>query len=220
MTGGMSTSKEEIASWRVKRERDSARLVPKFRRHPHGLIAHWPPGAATRRGNCHKPCKKLWQRSRWEKQEGKEPRRMLSGDLIYFVHCLPRRTRLKVPQRRRDHAFFAELKRRLSALSGVESVSVTPETASVVVHHTPDFRWSTVRLEAMGLHPVAQHSERAEAGLQRGIELGGPSLASAILWIFKAVWSGRVIAHVVELIASALIQHALDDLLRTKPARI
>ena len=72
----------------------------------------------------------------------------------------------------------------------------------------------------MGLHPVAQHSERAEAGLQRGIELGGPSLASAILWIFKAVWSGRVIAHVVELIASALIQHALDDLLRTKPARI
>src|SRR5690606_36948049 len=165
------------ASRRVTRDGDSARLVPKSRRPPPGLIAPWPPGAATRRGNCHKPCKKLWQRSRWQKQKGKEPRRMLSGDLIYFVHCLPRRTRLKVPQRRRDHAFFGELRRRLSALSGVESVSVTPETASVVVYHTPDSRWSTVRLEAMGLHPVAQHSERGEAGLRHGVELGGPSLA-------------------------------------------
>src|SRR5690606_10443216 len=34
-----------------------------------------------------------------------EARRMLYGDQLHFVHCLPRRTRLKVPQRRRDHAF-------------------------------------------------------------------------------------------------------------------
>src|SRR5690606_389188 len=147
--------------------------------------------------------------------------RMLSGDQLHFVHCLPRRTRLKVPQRRRDHAFFSELERRLAALSGVERVSVTPDAGSIVVHHAPEFRWSSVRLKALGLHPVAHPSASVATGLRHGTpQPGEPRLTSAILWIVKVLWSGRVLAHVLELVASALIQHAIDDLLRTEPARI
>lgn len=146
---------------------------------------------------------------------------MLSGDQLYFVHCLPRRTRLKVPHRRRNHAYFTELGRRLTALSGVESVIVTPETASVVVHHGPDFQWSTVRLGAMGLHPVAPLAASIQTGPRYGVPgSGDPSLTSAILWLVKVIWSGGVLAHVLDLVASALIQHALDELLRAEPARI
>lgn len=146
---------------------------------------------------------------------------MLYGDQLHFVHCLPRRTRLKVPQRRRDHAFFTELERRLAALSGVERVSITPEAGSVVVHHAPDFCWRSVRLGAMGLRPVAPPSASTRTGLRPGAPPAGePSLASAILWVIKVLWSGQVLAHALELVASALIQHALDDLLRQEPGRI
>lgn len=145
---------------------------------------------------------------------------MRSGDQLYFVHSLPRRTRLKVPRRRRDCAYFTDLGRRLAALSGVESVTITPETASVVVHHGPEFQWSTVRLGAMGLHPVVPRPASNGAGLTyRAPGSGEPSLASAILWLVKVIWSGGVVAHVLDLVASALIQHALDEILRSEPAR-
>src|SRR5690606_18579227 len=149
------------------------------------------------------------------KQRARKADRMLSGDQLHFVHCLPRRTRLKVPRRRRDRAYFTELGRRLAALSGVERVTVTPETASIVVHHAPYFRWSTVRLEAMGLHAVAPPAASTRAGLRDG----DSSLVNAILWLVKVLWSGQVLAHVLELLASALVRHALNDLLRAERAR-
>ena len=149
---------------------------------------------------------------------------MSSGDRLYFVHYVPRRTRLKVPQRRGDDAFFADLERRLSALSGVQRLTVAPDNASVVVHHTPDFRWSTVRFEAMGLRPVAHafHDAR-RTGASARYSGSGPAevnLASAILWVVKAICSGQVLARALELVAATLIQYAIDDLLKADTAQI
>lgn len=145
---------------------------------------------------------------------------MSSGEPFYFAHRLPRRTRLKVPKRRRDTAFFAGMERRLGALSGVVAVSVTPEAASIVVHHTPDFDWSSVRFEAMGLSPADRRSKctctcpRCSADTSNELDL-----AMAMVWVLKSACTGQILVQLAELMATTAIQSALDDLLETNAAR-
>lgn len=140
-------------------------------------------------------------------------RQTSSGNQVLFVHNLPRRTRLKVPQRRGDAVFFADLRRRLAACSGVDSVSASPDAASIVVHHSPEFQWSTVRLEALGLKlgdPNAKCTctclccqDRAASELKFG---------SACEWIVGLFLAGQPLAHIVNWAASGIIRAALDDL--------
>ena len=138
---------------------------------------------------------------------------MTFGDQVYFVHSLPRRTRLKVPLRRRDNAFFANLSRRLAACSGVESVTASPDTASIVVHHSPEFQWSTVRLEALGLKlgdPNAKCTCTCLHCQERGS--GAVKFGTACEWVVALLLSGQPMAHIVDWAASGLIRTALDDL--------
>lgn len=141
---------------------------------------------------------------------------MTPADLVHFVHGTPRRTRLKVPQRRRDRQFFASLKRRLEALSGVEDVKVSPETASVIVHHSPDFSWSSVRFGAMGLQPVYSGQP----------SVFGPSTQNTsadfiigLVDFARALTSGRLPAHAVHLVITSVLEAVLETLLKGRAAR-
>lgn len=50
-------------------------------------------------------------------------------------HTLPGRTRFRVPARRRDDGYFAELAAALAGLNGVDQVLTTPLSGSVLVYH-------------------------------------------------------------------------------------
>ena len=51
------------------------------------------------------------------------------------IHAGASRTRLRVPSRREDLAYFASVASVLSAIRGVQSVKVTPLTGSVLISH-------------------------------------------------------------------------------------
>lgn len=144
---------------------------------------------------------------------------MTAGDQFYFVHRLPRRTRLKVPRRRGDRVFFADLRRRLEACSGVVSVSAAPEAASIVVNHVPDFDWSTVRLDAMRLREADPDAcctcvcHRCEPAGNR-IEFG-----NLCEWTLRLMLSGQPVAHLAGSLASGIIRSALNDLVAAGAAR-
>lgn len=57
--------------------------------------------------------------------------------LAYQVHRTRERIRLRLPDRRHDTAFFAELCERLSALPGVVEVSGNPLSAGLLVRFHP-----------------------------------------------------------------------------------
>jgi hypothetical protein len=48
-------------------------------------------------------------------------------------HCAAGRLRIKIPEKRRDEAFFATVRERLSAWDSIERIEVNPLTASVLV---------------------------------------------------------------------------------------
>jgi hypothetical protein len=51
----------------------------------------------------------------------------------HLVHQTRRRMRFKIPTKRHDQAFFAQLEQRLAELPKIEAALVTPETASVLL---------------------------------------------------------------------------------------
>jgi hypothetical protein len=55
---------------------------------------------------------------------------------VYVVHAIPGRIRLRVPERRGDKAFFADMTARLNALPSVVSAAANPVTGSVLIQFT------------------------------------------------------------------------------------
>lgn len=53
----------------------------------------------------------------------------------YIAHTLPGRTRLRIPGRRGDRAFFTELADRLKRSKGIDAVHVNPMTGSLLVRY-------------------------------------------------------------------------------------
>jgi Heavy metal associated domain 2 len=51
-----------------------------------------------------------------------------------IAHFTARRLRIKVPEKRRDRAFFDFVQRRLTAWDSVERVETNPLTASILIH--------------------------------------------------------------------------------------
>lgn len=54
----------------------------------------------------------------------------------YVSHRVPGRIRIRIPERRADAAYFADLARRLPELAGVAEIQCNPATASVLIGHT------------------------------------------------------------------------------------
>ena len=53
----------------------------------------------------------------------------------HVVHHLPGRVRFRVPGRRGDHGFFAQVAGDLEALRGVRQVDTNPATGSILIRH-------------------------------------------------------------------------------------
>jgi Heavy metal associated domain 2 len=81
-----------------------------------------------------------------------------------ITHRMNGRVRLRIPDRRRDSAYFARLKETLSRCDGVESVLVNPLTASALISGSAEADDIVVfaensglfRLEARGFVPFAE----------------------------------------------------------------
>ena len=54
----------------------------------------------------------------------------------HVTHAIANRTRLRIPSRRGDSVFFASLATTLSAMPGIQRVTVQPVTGSVLLEHT------------------------------------------------------------------------------------
>ncbi|MBV9686430.1 MAG: hypothetical protein JO096_04370 [Alphaproteobacteria bacterium] len=61
-------------------------------------------------------------------------------------HFTARRLRIKVPEKRRNTAFFAAVAERLAAWESIESVETNPLTASILIHYSDP---QTLFLEAV-----------------------------------------------------------------------
>src|SRR5271156_194697 len=61
-------------------------------------------------------------------------RRMPSLPAACISHFTPRRLRIKVPEKRRDRAFFDAVAERLATWESVEGVETNPLTASILIH--------------------------------------------------------------------------------------
>lgn len=92
---------------------------------------------------------------------------------------------------------------------------MSPETASVIVHHSPEFSWSSVRFAAMGLRPVHPG--------QLGV-YDPPARSNTVHFVVglvefaKALYSGRSPAHVLNLVITAVLEAVLETLLRRSAA--
>jgi hypothetical protein len=54
----------------------------------------------------------------------------------YAVHQSPGRMRLRIPERKRDAAFFLAVGERLAGLEGIEQLRVNPMTGGVLIAHS------------------------------------------------------------------------------------
>lgn len=63
----------------------------------------------------------------------------------FVVHVTPYRIRIKIPHRRRQTAFFADLQRALAEHPDIISIHVNALVASVVVHCRHGFKIASVR---------------------------------------------------------------------------
>lgn len=76
----------------------------------------------------------------------------------HVAHALPRRLRLRVPERRNEAAYFAALEEQLGGCAGVTAVVTNPRTAGVLIHHH-----ETLELEALA-RCAAEHGAFSLAG--------------------------------------------------------
>jgi Heavy metal associated domain 2 len=58
--------------------------------------------------------------------------------VAFVSHKTGSRLRLKIPSRKKDHAFFASLAEKFSAVEGINAVETSPLTAGVLLTHSSD----------------------------------------------------------------------------------
>jgi len=59
----------------------------------------------------------------------------MSITVAHIVHSLPGRTRLKLPERRGEPRYFAQLSERLNQCAGIVRVQTNPRTGSLLLEH-------------------------------------------------------------------------------------
>jgi hypothetical protein len=76
---------------------------------------------------------------------------MVHAHKAYVAHHIPgHRVRIRVPHKKRDHAFFQNVHTTLNAIDGVKA-SVRPETGSILVHYQGDFSHLLLKVAEAGL---------------------------------------------------------------------
>jgi hypothetical protein len=62
----------------------------------------------------------------------------MNNEAIKIVHAIPGRVRLKVPKIRKNSAFEAEIRDRLSTAKAIQRVEINPITGSVLLLYNPE----------------------------------------------------------------------------------
>lgn len=144
-----------------------------------------------------------------------------------IIHSLPGRTRLRVLEKRRDEAFFADTIRNLTHCPGVASVETNTLTGSVLIHH--DVPWDVLASqieqraglviemprEASLAHHVAQGLETANQDLNK--VSGGKLDWNTLLFLgltglaIQQAIEGNIMAPAV-----SLLWYALNTLPKTR----
>lgn len=136
----------------------------------------------------------------------------------YVGHRLAHRTRLKIPSRRGDEAYFNQVKAALEQQAVISSAEVNPHTASILIHHqttleeiglfaekTGLFALSLEAPELASLTPSLMDAARAADGFLRevtGGRLNGSEaglLALLIMGLYQ-LWKGETLAPAATLL--------------------
>ena len=126
-----------------------------------------------------------------------------SRSVALLVHELPGRTRLRVPEQRRQHAWFAAAADRLSRHSRVRRVTVNAQTGSILLLHEGSARELIAELaDWMTIVPHQPGSVRRPP-LPRSLHvtpeaaMQALALGSVVLGVWQAR-RGRLLASAVE----------------------
>lgn len=87
----------------------------------------------------------------------------MSPERAQPCHVLPGRMRLRIPARRHDTAYFADVERHLSHCDGVEAIETSALTASVLIRHVCTADAITAYALEHGLFTVEAGNDAAPA---------------------------------------------------------
>jgi hypothetical protein len=89
----------------------------------------------------------------------RSPQEVLMPARAHIVHHIPGRVRLRIPKRRDDREFFADVERRLSGCDNITGVSANPTTASVLVRYEGELAPVLLQAAQVGLAELLELTE-------------------------------------------------------------
>ncbi|MDA8241725.1 MAG: hypothetical protein M0Z67_15340 [Nitrospiraceae bacterium] len=149
--------------------------------------------------------KQLLQPRRREKQVHEPP-------LAFISHRTRSRIRIRVPSKKGDHAFFASVAEKMSAVEGIGTVGANPLTASVLLLHSSDPDRIIERSVAEGFFRIgdAAHTrtnlhrrvftafDTADAALRdvtgNELDVGGTAFLALVGMGIYQIWRGNIAA--------------------------
>jgi hypothetical protein len=106
----------------------------------------------------------------------------------YAVHQSPGRMRLRIPERKRDAAFFLAVGERLAGLEGIEQLRVNPMTGGVLIAHSLPPEAISRFAEENGLFSLEANSQPAPRPTARG----GPRRSLTAIGRLFSRYDGRL----------------------------
>lgn len=88
-------------------------------------------------------------------------------ETAYLAHRMPGRARLRLPDRRGDAGFFAELAERLAECEGIARIEANPRTGSVLITHAGDLEAILGFGERQGLFALFSREPREPSMAKR-----------------------------------------------------
>lgn len=138
----------------------------------------------------------------------------------FVVHRTPTRIRIKIPQRRRQQAYFAALERVLFEHPDVVRVHSNPLTAGVIIDCRKGFDLTAQHRRFLGLQMLETKGASPTSGYRApvvrpndGSDFLPPTLtlASAALKLVVAITTKQVAVQLVEWAVDAIIQAARHE---------
>ena len=144
---------------------------------------------------------------------------MHAASRAFVVHCTPTRIRIKIPERQRQEAYFAALRRALLQHPDVLGVHANPLAASVVIECRDGFAFLTRNHHFPGLElrPVqTQGPARNQLPtLTRGPDSIG--LAAVLIKLLAALATKQLGAQLIDWVVAAVVRAASAERYRLAP---
>jgi hypothetical protein len=137
---------------------------------------------------------------------------MHAASRAFVVHCTPTRIRIKIPERQRQEAYFAALRRALLQHPDVLGVHANPLAASVVIECRDGFAFLTQnarnQLPTLTRGPDSGHSAPT----------GTIGLAAVLIKLLVALATKQLGAQVIDWVVAAVVRAASAE--RHRRARL